>query len=49
MVNYFWDSYAVAELIKGNINYIKYSQEPLIFTIFNLIEIYWFALRIWLK
>ena len=41
MVTYFFDSYAIIELIKGNPNYAKYSEEPVIITIFNLTEIYW--------
>ena len=45
MVNYFWDSYAVIELIDGNKNYAKYVDEPIIITIFNLAEVYWFALN----
>src|SRR3989344_2544056 len=45
MVDYFWDSYAVIELINGNHNYAKYSQEPIIITIFNLVEIYWFSIN----
>ena len=42
---YFWDTYAIAELMHGNPNYAKYSQEPIIITIFNLVEIYWIAIR----
>ncbi len=45
MVGYFWDSYAVAELISGNKNYAKYADEPVVITLFNLAEIYWFALN----
>ncbi len=45
MVNYFFDSYAVIELIKQNANYSKFIEEPIIFTIFNLTEIYWAVLR----
>jgi len=45
MVKYFFDSYAVIELLDGNSKYAKYSQEPVIITIFNLVEIYWFAIR----
>ena len=41
MVNYFWDSYAVIELVRGSQNYAKYSQEPVAISIFNLVEIYW--------
>lgn len=42
---YFWDSYAVIELIKGNINYVNYSDYPIKITIFNIVEIYWFVLN----
>ncbi|MBI2653971.1 PIN domain-containing protein [Candidatus Woesearchaeota archaeon] len=45
MVSYFWDSYAVIEAIDGNKNYSKYIDEPILITIFNLAEIYWFALN----
>ena len=38
---YFWDSYAIIELEKGNLNYQKYSNYPVTITIFNLAEIYW--------
>ena len=44
-MTYFWDSYAVIELIAGNPNYAKYIQERVFITIFNLAEIYWIALR----
>ncbi len=40
-IKYFWDSYAIIELEKGNINYKNYSEEPIILTIFNLAEVYW--------
>jgi predicted nucleic acid-binding protein len=43
--NYFWDSYAVIELIRGNSLYALYSDEPIKLSIFNLVEIYWFALN----
>ena len=39
MVSYFFDSYAVIEILKANPNYFKYRQEPVTITIFNLIEI----------
>ncbi|MBU2562051.1 MAG: PIN domain-containing protein [Nanoarchaeota archaeon] len=45
MVGYFFDSYAVIELLDGNPMYARYSQEPFAMTVFNLVEIYWFALR----
>ena len=44
-IRYFWDSYAIAELMHGNPNYAKYSQEPVAITIFNLAEIYWIAIN----
>lgn len=43
--SYFFDSYAVVSLIKGNSNYAKYVQEPVVLTIFNLAEIYWASLK----
>lgn len=45
MVDYFWDSYAVVEVIKGNPSYARYTQEPVAITLFNLAEIYWAALN----
>src|SRR3989344_2138416 len=45
MVRYFWDSYAIIEFIDGNPKFAKYSREQLILTIFNLTEIYWFAVN----
>lgn len=42
---YFFDSYAIIESIKGNLNYTKYFSENIIITIFNLAEIYWFSLN----
>lgn len=44
-IEYFWDSYAVIELLDGNKNYAKYSRESVTITIFNLAEIYWSALN----
>ena len=45
MVEYFWDSYAVIELIDGNRNYARFSQEIVHITLFNLAEIYWSAIH----
>ena len=45
MVNYFWDSYAVIEAMDGNKNYSRYIEEHVVTSIFNLAEIYWFALN----
>ena len=45
LTKYFFDSYAVIELLSGNPNYAKYVNEPTTITIFNLAEIYWSALK----
>lgn len=42
---FFWDSYAVIETIKGNSNYSLYLDDEVIITIFNLVEIYFSALK----
>ena len=42
---FFWDSYAIIEIVKGNINYFSYGDEQIIFSIFNLVEIYFAILR----
>lgn len=44
-LSYFWDSYAVIELLKGNAAFAGYSDDPIKITIFNLEEIYWFAVH----
>ncbi len=44
-VSYFFDSYAIIEIIKENSSYKKYTFLPVILTLFNLGEIYFFALR----
>ncbi len=43
-LNYFFDSYAIIEIIKENPNYTPYLSEEVVLTIFNLVEIYWSAL-----
>lgn len=45
LVRYFFDSYAIIEIIKGNSNYARYTKEEVILTIFNLAEVYWAALN----
>ena len=42
---YFFDTYAVVEIIKQNLTYKPYTDEPVTITIFNLGEIYAVALR----
>ena len=44
-MKYFFDSYAVVEIIKGNPSYAKYTQEEVVLAIFNLAEIYWSSLN----
>ena len=43
--SYFWDTYAIIELENGNPSYAKYSNYPIILTIFNLAEVYWVVLN----
>ena len=45
MVKYFFDSYAVVELMKGNPNYAQYTKEAVVITFFNLAEIYCVAIN----
>ena len=44
-VAYFFDTYAVVELLEGNPRYAPYKEEVVTLTIFNLAEIYWVALN----
>lgn len=44
-VSYFFDSYAIAELIHGNPNYKDFADKPVTITIFNLAEIYFIAIK----
>lgn len=43
--SYFWDTYAIIELLEGNLSYEEYSKEKIVITVFNLVEIYYYALR----
>ena len=45
VLGFFFDSYAIVELIKANPDYDPYSQEPVTITLFNIAEIYWYALN----
>ena len=38
---YFFDSYAIIEILRHNPNYLKYIESNVVITIFNLIEICW--------
>lgn len=44
-LKYFFDSYAIIELIKENPKYSPYLDEEIILTLFNLAEIYWSVLN----
>lgn len=44
MVNYFFDTYAIVELLNHNPRYAEYNQHPFIITILNKIELYFWAL-----
>ena len=43
-VAYFFDSYAVVEILSGSEDYKAYAVEPVTLTMFQLAEIYWYAL-----
>lgn len=43
-IKYFFDSYAVIELLKENPAYERFEEEEVIITVFNLAEIYWHVL-----
>ncbi len=43
-VAYFFDTYAVIELIEGNPEYAPYQEQVATLTIFNLAEVYWVVL-----
>ena len=44
ITKYFFDSYAIVEIVAGNPSYSKFINEPVTITIFNLAEIYWSAI-----
>ncbi len=44
MVNYFFDTYAIVELLMRNPSYEPYNEYPLITTVLNKIEVCWWAL-----
>ena len=44
-MGYFFDTYAIIEIIKGNKNYEKYKLEDIITSILNLGELYYAMLR----
>ncbi len=44
-MKYFFDTYALIELTKNNPNYVEYSDELVITTIFNLVELHYSVFR----
>lgn len=38
-VDYFFDSYALVEIVKGNPSFIGYANAPIFITLFNLVEV----------
>lgn len=44
-MKYFIDTYAIIEIIKGNPNYKKYTEEDFVTSIFNLYELYFNILK----
>ena len=44
-LGYFFDTYAVIELIEGNVGYARYQDETAALTVFNLAEVYWVVLN----
>ena len=43
--SYFFDTYALIEILKDNPNYKRFTTESVTMTIFNLAELYWSVLR----
>ena len=44
-LKYFFDSYAIIEIVKENPKYRNYENEEIILSLFNLAEIYWSVLK----
>lgn len=45
MNTYFFDTYAIIEILKGNKNYDTYKNAEIIITVFNLVELHYKILR----
>ncbi|HIH42697.1 TPA: type II toxin-antitoxin system VapC family toxin [Candidatus Woesearchaeota archaeon] len=43
---YFFDTYAIIEILKGSPNYIKYKEVKAVVSIFNLVELHLYITRI---
>lgn len=44
-IRYFFDTYAIIEILKENPAYALFKEKPITITLFNLGEIYFYALR----
>ncbi|MBI2631601.1 PIN domain-containing protein [Candidatus Pacearchaeota archaeon] len=44
-VSYFFDSYAVIEILKENPNYAKFKEQPITIVLWNLAEIYYHCIN----
>lgn len=44
-LKYYFDSYAIIEIIKENPKYASYANEEIVLSLFNLAEIYWSVLN----
>ena len=44
-MKYFFDTYALIEIARNNLNYLNYAGDVVITTIFNLAELYYVILR----
>jgi predicted nucleic acid-binding protein len=44
-MDYFFDSYAIIEIIRLNESYLKFAKSPIITNILHLAEVYYFLLR----
>lgn len=42
---YFFDTYALVEILKGNPNYARFKNAKIVITIFNLVELHYKLLR----
>ena len=44
-VIYFFDTYAIVEIVRDNQNFEQYAEEDVTLTVFNLAELYWVVLK----
>ena len=44
---YFYDSYAIIEIIKENENYLRFKEDIITTSVLNLFEVYYYLLRVY--